>query len=688
MKIDAVLAKKYHFIYIMSSYITPKFQSSRLIYILLAEFEPFKNDRLYKAKKLKYRSEINGLRALAIIPVILFHAGFTLFSGGFIGVDVFFVISGYLITTILIEALENNNFSIIHFYERRARRILPVLFFIMFICIIFSWVWMQPDQLKSFFQSVFAVSFFASNILFWKQSGYFDSSSEEKPLLHTWSLAVEEQYYLLLPIFLFFAWRLGKDRVFYLIILFTALSLIMSEWGWRNNPTANFYLAPTRAWELFSGSIAAFIVRKNGVKNSNLLSFLGLAMIIFSIFTYDETTPFPSVYALVPVIGSVLLIIFAHSNTIAAKILSTKIFVAIGLISYSAYLWHQPLFAFARIYSIESPSLTVMAGLSIFSMFLAYLSWKFIEAPFRNQKFLSTKVIFSMSLTVIISFSILGLAGHKEIIKSFSYIKNQSVITSLGDTKYGGDGYKWIELLAEPEVVLVGDSHAKQYIKAMRQSLGTVSLIAESACLSLPNIINEYQGQNLSRYKCIGLYQKYINYLKDNPSIDTVFFTQRWGKNLYDIKQNKLLGKATESDLALVALEDNLRQLFGMLELLNRRIIVIGNVPSAYVADSKLQKGYVNCIYKFGTKNCPISYDQNKKEGQWINTILKRLTNEFKNINFIDPADALCDSEQCFIVLNGKLLYSDHAHLTNEGARLVIDAYLSKIDKQIIEIKN
>ncbi len=299
---------------------------------------------------MKYRAEIDGLRALAVVPVILFHAGFEVFSGGFVGVDVFFVISGYLITTILIEDMENDRFSIINFYERRARRILPALFFVMLVCLPFAWMWMLPDRMKDFSQSIVAVNLFASNILFWLESGYFGAASENKPLLHTWSLAVEEQYYVLFPIFLFVAWRFGKNRVFWMIIVFAAISLALSEWAWRNEPSANFYLAPTRAWELLAGSIAAFVAHKSGVKANNALSLLGLAAILFAIFAYDKNTPFPSVYALVPVVGVVLLVLFSGKETLTAKLLSTKLFVGIGLISYSAYLWHQPIFAFIRVY--------------------------------------------------------------------------------------------------------------------------------------------------------------------------------------------------------------------------------------------------------------------------------------------------------------------------------------------------
>ena len=347
---------------------------------------------------MKYRPEIDGLRAMAVLPVILFHAGFELFSGGFVGVDVFFVISGYLITTtILIEEIENKRFSIVNFYERRARRILPALFFVMLICIPFAWLWMLPNQMKDFSQSLVAVSLFASNIFFWRESGYFAAAAEEKPLLHTWSLAVEEQYYLLFPIFLILAWRFGKNRVFWMIVLMAAISLLLSEWGWRNKATANFYLAPTRAWELFAGSIAAFVVHKQ-VKKNNFLATLGLAAIVFSIFFYDENTPFPSVYALAPVLGVVFLVLYADKETIAAKLLSTKGLIGIGLISYSAYLWHQPLFAFARIRSIEHPSVLLMSALSLISFVLAYFSWRYIEKPFRDKNMLSRTQIFSASL--------------------------------------------------------------------------------------------------------------------------------------------------------------------------------------------------------------------------------------------------------------------------------------------------
>ena len=347
-----------------------------------------------------------------MVPVILFHAGAAPFGGGFVGVDVFFVISGYLITTILIDELEQGRFSIINFYERRARRILPALFFVMLCTLPFAWAWMLPSQMQDFAQSLIAVTLFGSNFLFWKTSGYFAAAADEKPFLHTWSLAVEEQYYVLFPIFLFLAWRFGRNKVFWMISIMAAGSLLISEWGWRNEPKANFFLFPTRAWELFAGSIAAFIIKTHGIRSNQILSGAGLLMILFSIFFYTEATPFPSVYALVPVGGAVLIVLFATKETFAGALLSKRPFVWIGLISYSAYLWHQPLFAFARIRMTEAPSLGFMLFLSAMALVLAAFSWKYVEQPFRLKDVTSRRLIFQSSLAGMVFFLALGLTGN------------------------------------------------------------------------------------------------------------------------------------------------------------------------------------------------------------------------------------------------------------------------------------
>ena len=338
------------------------------------------------SNQMLYRSEIDGLRAIAVLPVILYHAGFNLFEGGFVGVDVFFVISGYLITNIIITEMEDERFSIARFYERRARRILPALFLVILVCIPFAWIWIPPEQFGDFLKSIAHVSIFASNFYFWTQSGYFEPASELVPLLHTWSLSVEEQYYLIFPIFLMLIWNLGKKLVFTIIFIVLLISVGLSEWGWRNAPEANFYLSYSRFWELLAGSLCAFFLFRKKVHRNNYFSTLGLLLIIFSIFYFDKKTPFPSFYTLTPVLGSVFIILFGSTSTFVAKLLSLKPLVGIGLISYSAYLWHYPLFVFARIRSIGDPNEYLMMIIAPISFTLAYLSWQYVEKPFRKPK--------------------------------------------------------------------------------------------------------------------------------------------------------------------------------------------------------------------------------------------------------------------------------------------------------------
>jgi len=452
---------------------------------------------------MKYRPEIDGLRALAVLPVILFHAGFEAFGGGFVGVDIFFVISGYLITKMIFSELDQGKFNILSFYERRIRRIVPALFFMMAICIPISWMLLLPDDMKNFSQSVSSVPIFSSNILFWLESGYFDTAAEYKPLLHTWSLAVEEQYYVLFPIFAVIFWRRGVRFVVVAISLLASLSLLYANWASVNQPEAAFFLLPSRAWEILLGACVSFYPADRhllpGSKTAEkMLGSLGVLLILGAIFLYDKNTPFPGLYAVVPTIGACLLIIFAGEVAPIYKVLTSKILVQIGLLSYSAYLWHQPIFAFVRCQSVFEVSNGLMLLLCLLTLIVSYFSWKYVEGPARKLK-ISQSLVFKATLVATILFVALGLVGHltngyeKQWLarqsdntrKAFYLLKtekkihsrqsNNSAIYDNGDCVFDSrqiDSKEESRLIAcsekyGPGVVILGDSHASDLYGAV-----------------------------------------------------------------------------------------------------------------------------------------------------------------------------------------------------------------------------
>lgn len=352
---------------------------------------------------IKYRREIDGLRALAVMPVILFHAGFEMFSGGFVGVDVFFVISGYLITSIILAELEQEKFSIVNFYERRARRILPALFLVMMVSLVVGYFTLLPDEFKNLGQSLVATSLFSNNMLLALTSGYWDLASEFKPLLHTWSLGVEEQYYVIVPIFLLLAWKYLKAKIpLFLTILFLG-SFLFAVWFVSVSPKWAFYILLTRAWEIAIGALAAIFLRSKPqvsthVQTSNILSFSGLVLIFLSIVVFDKTIPSPGIYLLVPTIGAVLIIIFTREGTLTYFLLGHPVSVFLGLLSYSLYLWHQSVFAYLRVYYAEEPGQLIFSTSILFIFVLAYLTWRYIETPFRDRDSVSRKFVFIFSL--------------------------------------------------------------------------------------------------------------------------------------------------------------------------------------------------------------------------------------------------------------------------------------------------
>lgn len=609
---------------------------------------------------MKYRPEIDGLRAVAVVPVILFHAGFATFSGGFVGVDVFFVISGYLITTILIDDLAQRRFSLLRFYDRRARRILPALFLVMLVCLPFAWMWMVPAQLKDFSASLAAVSLFISNILFISESGYFAAAAEEKPLLHTWSLAVEEQYYLIFPLLLAGAWRFGRRVAFWGIVAVAMASLALSEWGWRNEPVANFYLILSRAWELLAGSIAAFVVHRRGVTGNGPLALLGLAAILASVFVYDDTVPFPSVYALLPVLGTVLVVLFATPTTLSGRLLGQRALVGIGLVSYSAYLWHQPLFAFARIRAFEPPSALLLLGLAVASFGLAVLSWKYVETPFRRR---SASARGSWGVMAV---SVLGLGGFFAL--GYVGFTNNGMPHRFERVLEGDVGHVAFHALVddrftlcEPpaiaalalihegmarcqqtregpaDIVLLGDSHAEHLFPGLAEHLSTQNVVYY--------ITGAPVETDTERDRAV------MAHLLTMPAPKTILFTMFYADRIKDTQ----------------AFPAQISQMVAALRDAGHDVVLMGDVPwfdvhpqdCLYASDPALVERY-----------CRLDRETFEGQKAIFEPVLRKVAQD-QGVDYLPVYDTLCDEATCHMIKDGTILFRDKHHLNIPGSRLV-----------------
>lgn len=615
---------------------------------------------------VKYRAEIDGLRAVAVVPAIMFHAGFETFSGGYIGVDVFFVVSGYLITTLLVEDIEKGRFSLGNFYVRRARRILPALFLVMICCLPFAWLWMVPRQMEDFSQSLVATSLFASNVLFWRESGYFEAAAELKPLLHTWSLAVEEQYYVLFPLLLFGVWRFGRKRVFGMLAALAIASLMLSEWSWRNFPTANFYLAPTRVWEIFAGSLAAFVVLKRGVRRNNMLAMAGLLAIVFAVFAFDRTTPVPSLFALLPVGGVVLLVLYGDRETLAARILSTPLLVGIGLISYSAYLWHQPILAFARIRSAAELTILQTSILIAISMVLSVISWRYVEQPFRHSRVwpASPLRVFKLSAVGLVLFATLGLTGYLSDGLKFRLTLQQQRVMAYADyprqiyyrerecflltdqpySEFGSDCVK------PGQNLLWGDSHAAALASGWLQEDATLTQLTASFCPPILDVA-EREFEKTERPHCKAINDNMLAFLQANPDY-TVYLHANWKGH----RPSKL-----------AKLDDTLRSLKAAGVA---KVIVIGGVPQYQPSLPQVLLSERKVALS-GPERSVADLDMVRRHDAIVRDIAA--ANE---VPFISIVDVLCDEQLCDSVVAGSEGFEpiawDYGHLTRSGARHVI----------------
>jgi peptidoglycan/LPS O-acetylase OafA/YrhL len=444
-------------------------------------------------KSIAYRPEIDGLRAIAVFAVILYHAGIVIkdrgfFEGGFIGVDVFFVIFGYLITSILLKEMHAAEFSFLNFYERRVRRILPALFTVMFASLPFGMVYLFGRSFEDFTNSIASSLLFVSNLYFWKSGeAYAAESSLLRPFLHTWSLSVEEQFYVLFPIFLLLCFRYFKKHLAIIIVVGLFMSLAMADWGSRNEPSMSFYFFPTRGWELLAGSLLAKWEGEFGRSQHKILTPLmpvvGLFLVAHAIVFFNDQMFHPSVYTLSPVIGVMFLIWFCQKGELVTDFLSSRLFVGFGLISYSLYLWHYPVFAFARVNEILSGSngVTQASKILLVVILLSVLTYFLVEKPFRNRRLISRKNAF-VSVSVagfILVYSALYLEAvyvegfpilAREQTSPLYHLNKAKQNNKLCDSKVG-PFCSFNDTGKKGSVFLIGDSHMQSLQESLRRSL-------------------------------------------------------------------------------------------------------------------------------------------------------------------------------------------------------------------------
>jgi len=417
--------------------------------------------------QMKYRTDINGLRALAVLPVLFFHSQWDAFSGGFLGVDVFFVISGFLITSLILKDLDTGNFSIISFYDRRARRILPALLFICSVVTLLSFIFMLPYDLKNYGQSLAATILSANNILLYLTSGYWSLAAEFKPLYHTWSLGVEEQYYMIIPVLLIAVYWVSKNRrraVLAVVVTLFLISYVISLYS--DNKELNFLIISHRMWELLAGSLVAILLMEKTIKNSNAMAIIGLFFIFLSYLFPFSVSSNQAVYSLIPVIGTVLIIVFSSDRIITGKFLSLRPLSLIGTLSYSIYLIHMPLLAFLRLSTEGKPSAFTQLVFVLLSIPLAYLSWRFIENTFRDRSIVSNKYFYSIHAVV----AILLVCGGLVLNKSYGLQEYSSYNYGVNPQRYADKPFMFAKhdfVSEKKHLLVVGNSFARDFTNMM-----------------------------------------------------------------------------------------------------------------------------------------------------------------------------------------------------------------------------
>ena len=651
-----------------------------------------------------YRGEIDGLRAIAVVSVICFHAGLRWFPGGFVGVDVFFVISGFLITRIIIDEMVKGTFTLRGFYARRARRILPALAFVLVACVPPAALLMSPAQLVDFFRMTTAVALFASNYVLAQSTGYFDGPAEERPLLHTWSLAIEEQYYLVFPLLVLALWRLGRIRLLLALLALALASLALSEFGWRYYRAQNFFFTPSRFWELLLGSICALVTGRLSARARNwpswardLLAGSGLAAIVAATLCFNRMTPTPGALILVPTLGTALVLLFGTSGTWTARLLALRPMVWLGLISYSLYLWHQPLLAFAKIRSLDPLPAPTLYALILLAVGLAFLTWKFVEQPARTTYRMPDSRTLYAALAGTVALALLGLGGAVATPKAKATPVPPSVLRAFAqparakecfDIAYGHSKDKgWIcdvnpSAEAAPGFLLFGDSHGLQVLHAFeaaaQQAGRRGAFTGFSGCVPLLGVY-PLNGPDQARHDCHALNDRVLAYVKDNR-IKDVFLVAKWSYYTDFYNSTDYLNALGSSPSEAVSIENSRRAFRQGLANTLRAYQSLG--VRVYVLEQIAQQRYAPSAVYARVWSDPVTVEKQLKylsvsraEHRKLQSYVAQVFHELKaqsHLTILNFDDLFCDSEVCFMGTPKISYYMDASHLSDDGASRLV----------------
>jgi len=645
------------------------------------------------ARSTAYRPEIDGLRALAILPVVFFHYGVPGFRGGFVGVDVFFVISGYLITSLIQNEIQRDSFSLAQFYARRVRRIFPALFAMLAVVSVAAFIFFFPVDLVRYAQSLFATALFGANFEFWREAGYFDAFADQKPLLHLWSIAVEEQFYLLFPALLLALRRASPRWRAATIAGVLVASLMLSAWGVEFAKVATFYLLPMRAWELMLGALlalGAIPVPKLRLA-AELVAALGLVLILAAVFLLTSQTPFPGPAALLPCMGAALVIYAAQPDrTFAGRLLSSRPLVFIGLISYSLYLWHWPVFVFATYVDFRTPSGAASVFLIALSFVLAMFSWRFVEQPFRKARFrISHRMAFgaaacAMTLTACSATVTASTDGLPQRLRPGL----QRILAEQDDHEPRIENcfFRTAEDVRErrlchigarnvrPSFLLWGDSHADAILPAVSRAAartGRAGIFAGGE--SCPPLLDV----TAPAPNCRAFNDAVAALLRD-PAIHEVILEARWAK----YAEGTPYGDEPSGHVALLdescntssngdnhaVFQRGLARTLGELQSLHKRIVIVAAIPEiGWPVPAILAR---RALAEDPGSVAPRLTDYLDRQKFVLATFAQAQSHYGATVLY--PHRVLCATGTCKVAMRGTPLYRDEHHLSVFGAQQLV----------------